>query len=59
MIEDDQILIQLDDGSHAVEIRDYLISQDDCWEVTLESKTYDGKAKLVRYMCMTAHVPVL
>jgi len=46
VIEDDQILIQLDDGSHAVQIRDYLVTQDDCWEVTLESKTYDGKAKL-------------
>lgn len=47
MIEDDRILIQMDDGSNAVEIRDFLVQQEDCYEVTVDSQTYDGKAKLV------------
>ncbi|XP_067938583.1 LDLR chaperone boca-like [Watersipora subatra] len=45
VIEDDKILIQIDDGSDAVQIRDFLLMQEDCLEVTVDSKSYDGAGK--------------
>ncbi|KAF6021369.1 MESDC2 [Bugula neritina] len=45
VIEDDRILIQIDDGSDSIQIRDFLLEQENCLDVTVDSKTYDGKGK--------------
>lgn len=47
VIEDDKILIQIDNGADAIQIRDFLVTQDNCLEVTVDSKTYDGAGKKV------------
>ena len=57
VIEDDKILIQIDDGADAIQIRDFLVKQDNCLEVTVDSKSYDGAGKKVCYYCLL--LPVL
>lgn len=39
----DRAIFMLRDGSYAWEIKDFLVSQDRCSEVTLEGQTYPGK----------------
>lgn len=51
VIEDDRILIQIDDGSDSIQIRDFLLEQENCLDVTVDSKTYDGKGKKVGSAC--------
>jgi len=48
VIEPGRILLQMDDGADSVQIRDFLIAQPNCLEVSLDSKTYDGAGKKVQ-----------
>ena len=38
----------INDGSLAWEIKDFIIKQDRCEDVTIENEVFDGKAKLQR-----------
>jgi len=43
VINDDRILLVLTDGSQAYEIKDFLIKQERCKEVTIDNRVYHGK----------------
>ncbi|CAF0725892.1 unnamed protein product [Adineta steineri] len=43
VINDDRILLVLNDGSQAFEIKDFLVQQDRCKEVTIDNRPYYGK----------------
>lgn len=49
LIEDDRAIFMYKDGAQAWEAKDYLVQQERCESVTIESKVYEGKyAKKVR-----------
>lgn len=43
MIDDNRAIFMFKDGSMAWEAKDFLIQQEECKEVTIESKSYYGK----------------
>ena len=43
VISDNRILIKIEDGSYAFEIKNFLVNQERCELVTLEGKDYPGK----------------
>lgn len=43
IVGSDRAIFMLRDGSYAWEIKDFLISQDRCADVTLEGQVYPGK----------------
>lgn len=43
LIDDDRAIFMFKDGSRAWEAKDFLIEQEECKEVTIESKVYPGK----------------
>lgn len=45
VVSDKRILFQLDDGSKAIEIKDYLVSLDTCESVSFDNLNFDGKGK--------------
>lgn len=47
MIDDGRILLVLTDGSQAFEIKDFLVKQDRCKEVTIDNRPYYGKGATV------------
>lgn len=49
VINDDRILLVLTDGSQAFEIKDFLVKQDRCKEVTIDNRPYYGKGATVSY----------
>lgn len=38
----------INDGSLSFRIKEFLVAQDRCEDVTIDNKVYDGKAKLKR-----------
>jgi hypothetical protein len=38
-----RVIFMLTDGSKAWEVKDFLVQQDNCEEVTIEGKNYPGK----------------
>ncbi|XP_077997007.1 LDLR chaperone boca-like [Glandiceps talaboti] len=48
VIGDDRILIVLNDGSKAWEIKDFLIQQERCEEVSFENQNFPGAAQIAR-----------
>lgn len=44
MVDDSRVIFMMKDGSKAWEIKDYLVTQDRCEEVTIEQQIYYGKA---------------
>jgi hypothetical protein len=44
VVGDNRVLLMLKDGSHAWEIKDFLVKQERCEVVTIEGKDYPGKA---------------
>jgi hypothetical protein len=47
VIDDNRILLVLTDGSQGFEIKDFLIKQDRCKEVTIDNRPYYGKGATV------------
>ncbi len=47
MINDDRVLLVLPDGADAFEVKDFLIQQDRCKEVTIDNRPYYGKGATV------------
>jgi hypothetical protein len=47
VINDDRILLVMNDGSQAFEIKDFLVQQDRCKEVTIDNRPYYGKGAKV------------
>ncbi|CAF0737219.1 unnamed protein product [Rotaria sp. Silwood1] len=43
VIDDNRILLVLSDGSQAFDVKDFLVQQDRCQEVTIDNKPYYGK----------------
>ncbi|CAF0887538.1 unnamed protein product [Didymodactylos carnosus] len=43
VVDDNRILLLLQDGSQAFEIKDFLVQQDRCEEVTIDNRPYYGK----------------
>ncbi len=43
MVSDTRTMFQLSDGSKAFEVKDFLVEQDRCALVTIESTNYPGK----------------
>jgi len=41
--EDDQVLLKLDDGSKAFEIKDFLVEQENCYTVFIDNQEFKGK----------------
>ena len=41
--DDDQVMLKLEDGSRAFEIRDFLVEQENCFKVVIEQKEYKGR----------------
>jgi len=44
VVSPNRVLIKLNDGSYAYEVKDFLIQQERCEVVTIEGKDYLGKA---------------
>ncbi|CAM4819501.1 unnamed protein product [Rotaria magnacalcarata] len=47
VIDDNRILFLLKDGSQAFEVKDFLVKQDRCKEVTIDNRPYYGKGAQV------------
>jgi hypothetical protein len=47
VIDDNRILLVLTDGSQAFEIKDFLVKQDRCKEVTIDNRPFYGKGATV------------
>ena len=47
VIDDNRILLVLSDGSQAYEVKDFLVQQDRCKEVTIDNRPYYGKGAKV------------
>ena len=47
VVDDNRILFLLQDGSQAYEVKDFLIEQDRCEEVTIDNRPYYGKGSPV------------
>lgn len=45
IVGDKRVLLQLEDGSQAFEIKDYLVSLDTCESVSFENLEFPGKGK--------------
>lgn len=45
MIEDNRAIFMLKDGSFAWEIKDFLVKQDRCYEVSIDNEIFDGNGK--------------
>ncbi|CAF1974977.1 unnamed protein product [Rotaria magnacalcarata] len=43
IVDDSRVLFLLQDGSQAYEVKDYLVQQDRCQEVTIDNRPYYGK----------------
>ena len=48
-MSDNRVIFMLTDGAMAWEIKDFLIKQDRCEEVTIENKSYPGKVHNCSY----------
>ena len=48
MINDDRILLVLPDGADAFDVKDFLVQQERCKEVTIDNRPYYGKGATVR-----------
>ena len=48
VLEPGKILMVVQDGAVAWKIKDFLVNLDNCRDVTIEGKVYDGKRKQVR-----------
>ena len=48
IIEDHRAIFMINDGSRAWDIKDFLVKQDRCEDVTIDKDVYDGKGKLDR-----------
>ncbi|KAL4216470.1 Mesoderm development candidate 2 [Mactra antiquata] len=44
VVGENRVIFMLKDGSMAWDVKDYLVTQDRCEEVTIEGKSYPGKA---------------
>ncbi|XP_033725677.1 LDLR chaperone boca-like [Pecten maximus] len=44
VVSEDRVIFMLSDGSQAWEVKDFLVKQERCKEVTIEGKSYDGAA---------------
>ena len=44
VVSDNRVIFMLKDGAVAWEVKDFLVQQDRCEEVTIEGKSYPGKA---------------
>ncbi|XP_069102258.1 LDLR chaperone boca-like [Argopecten irradians] len=44
VVSEDRVIFMLTDGSQAWEVKDFLVKQERCKEVTIEGKTYNGAA---------------
>ena len=44
VVSDNRVIFMLKDGAMAWEVKDYLVQQDRCEEVTIEGKSYPGRA---------------
>ena len=49
VVDDDQVLIQLKDGSRAFAIRDFLVLQEECFKVNIEQQDYKGKGYVIKF----------
>ena len=47
VVNDDRVLFLLQDGSQVYDIKDYLVAQDRCQEVTIDNRPYYGKGAKV------------
>jgi hypothetical protein len=47
-VDDSRVLFLLQDGSQAYDVKDYLVQQDRCQEVTIDNRPYYGKGAKVR-----------
>ena len=47
VVDDNRILFLLQDGSQAFDVKDYLVQQDRCEEVTIDNRPYPGKGAKV------------
>jgi hypothetical protein len=47
VIDDNRILLVLTDGSQAFEIKDFLVQQDRCKDVTIDNRVYPGQGTQV------------
>jgi hypothetical protein len=47
IVDDSRVLFLLQDGSQVYEIKDYLVAQDRCQEVTIDNRPYYGKGAKV------------
>ena len=48
VVDDNRVLFLLQDGSQAYEVKDYLIQQDRCQEVTIDNRPFYGKGAKVK-----------
>ena len=48
VVDDSRALFLLQDGSEAFEVKDLLVQEDRCQEVTIDNRPYYGKGALVR-----------
>lgn len=46
-VDDSRVLFLLQDGSQAYEVKDFLVQQDRCQEVTIDNRPYYGKGAKV------------
>ena len=51
-MSDNRVIFMLTDGAMAWEIKDFLIKQDRCEEVTIENKSYPGKVHNCSYLAI-------
>jgi hypothetical protein len=47
VVDDRRVLFLLQDGSQTYDVKDYLIQQDRCEEVTIDNRPYYGKGAKV------------
>ena len=53
-VDDQRVLFLLQDGSQVYEIKDFLVQQDRCQEVSIDNRPYYGKgAKVCQYFNLT------
>jgi hypothetical protein len=48
IVDDSRVLFLLQDGSQAYEVKDFLVQQDRCQEVTIDNRPYYGKGAKVQ-----------
>ena len=47
VVGENRVIFMLKDGAMAWEVKDFLVNQDRCEEVTIEGKSYPGKVRIV------------